>query len=158
MAHIIVGVDPGKTSAIACLSLDGKLLHHSHMVNAGLSWMLENIRMVGTPSIIATDRRVVGQAIKKINAAFNARIYHPERDIPVSEKRELGRSVRIKDPHERDAYSAAFKAYHMYANKLNQAEHISREKSVDDTDRIKAKIIDRYSISEAISGSKANRP
>lgn len=158
LAHLIVGIDSGKTAAIACLSLDGKLVGIMHMVSGGIPWILESIRVIGTPSIIATDRKIPGDTVRKINAAFNARLYLPPSDISIMEKRELARKTGIKDVHERDAYAAAVRAYHAHANKLNQAEHISRERKVQDIDRIKARIIQRYSISEAILGRKANRP
>lgn len=157
MAHIIVGIDSGKTSAIACLSLDGRLIHSSHASLGGTVWMLDSIRKVGVPSIIATDRKNPGETVRKVNAAFHSRLFVPDRDIPIIEKRELARRSGIRNPHERDAYAAAVKAYNSHANKLNQAERISRGNKVADIDRIKARIINRYSISEAISGKEANR-
>ncbi len=152
-----MGIDSGKTSAVVCLTLDGRLILSTHRSSAGMPWIIESIREVGIPSIIASDKKNGTALAKKLNALFNSRLYLPERDISVEEKREIARRSGIKDPHERDACSAAIKAYNTYANKLNQAEHISRLRMVDDIDRIKAKIIDRQSISEAISGRGANR-
>lgn len=157
MRHIIVGVDPGKTSAIACLTLDGRLAHCEHAAEGGMPWMLERIMAVGTPSIVATDRKVPGDMVRRINAAFRSKLFIPNKDLSTMEKRELAKRAGIRNPHERDAYAAAVKAYRMYANKLNQAEHISRDKDDSYRDMIKAKIIQRYSISEAIEGRKANR-
>lgn len=157
MAHIIVGIDSGKTSAIACLALDGRLVLSAHRSSAGLPWMIDSIRKAGIPSIIASDKKNGTTLASKLNALFNCRLYLPDRDIPVEEKREAARRSGIKDPHERDAYSAAIKAYNSYANKLNQAERVSRLAMVEDIDKIKAKIIDRKSISEAIEGKAANR-
>lgn len=157
MKHIIVGVDPGKTSAIACLSLEGSLILSAHQVSAGMPWILDRIMEAGTPSIIATDRKVLGDTVRKINAAFRSKLFMPIKDISTMEKRELARRAGIKNPHERDAYAAAVKAYRAYANKLNQAEHISRDSGEPDSDMVKAKIIQKYSISEAIAGRKANR-
>ncbi len=157
MSHIIVGIDSGKTSAIACLSLDGRLMYMDHKTFAGIDWIVENIRKIGTPSVIATDKRNPNHVIRKVNAAFNSRLFCPSSDISLEDKRMLARSIGIKDRHERDAYSAAIKAYHIYANKLKQAEHILRERRIDDFDSIKAKIIDRYSMNEAMTGKEANR-
>ena len=157
MEHIIVGVDAGKTTAIACLSLDGRLLYAGHRTFAGMDWIIKSIAAVGTPSIIASDRRNPNHVLRKINAAFSARIYRPDRDIPVVEKRELARHTSIKDQHERDAYAAALKAYNSYSNKLKQAGHIAKGMGKEDIDVVRAKVIDRYSISEAISGKEANR-
>lgn len=157
MAHIIVGIDPGKTSAIACLTFDGKLIMASHRANAGLEWMVSKIREIGVPSVIAIDKKNPSAMAKKLNSIFNSRLVMPEKDISMKEKRRMSKDAGISNPHERDAYSAALKAYHAMANKLNQAEHISRVMNVNDTDSIKAKVFNKYSISEAIHGKKANR-
>ncbi len=157
MAHIIVGIDPGKTSAIACLALDGRLILAVHKSGAGLEWMVSQIREIGTPSVIATDKKRPSSIARKLNSIFNSRLVFPQNDISIEEKRRMSKGTGIKNPHERDAYSAALKAYNAMANKLNQAEHISREMKVYDTDSIKAKVFNKYSISEAIHGKKANR-
>lgn len=157
--HLIVGIDPGKTSAIACLDLNGRLVHSAHRANAGLAWIVSSIRMVGTPSIIATDKRRGTETVKKVNAYFNSRIYSPPEDIGKEQKLDASRRSSLKDRHERDAYAAAESAYRAFRNKLLQAEHIARQSSVAaaDLDRIKAKVLDRYSIDEAIHDKKANR-
>ena len=157
LAHIIVGIDPGKTSGIACLALDGKLIMASHKTGAGVEWMVSQIREIGTPSVIATDKKHPSSVARKLNSIFNSRLMTPQKDISMEEKRRMSKGTSISNPHERDAYSAALKAYNAMANKLNQAEHISRAMNVDDTDSIKAKVFNKYSISEAIQGKKANR-
>jgi predicted RNase H-like nuclease (RuvC/YqgF family) len=155
--HLIVGIDPGKTAAIACVDLDGRIVYLSHKAEVGVDWLTSSIAAVGIPSIIAADKQKGTYAIRKISAYFNARVFYPDRDIGVEEKREIARAARIKDSHERDACAAALKAYGHFRNKLDQAAHIARERGAMDIDRIKAKVLDRYSIDEAISDRKANR-
>lgn len=48
-------------------------------------------------------------------------------------------------------------AYHTFSNKLKQAERIAAENDMADIDEVKAKVLRKYSISEAISGKVANR-
>jgi len=155
--YIIVGIDPGKTSAIAAIDLNGKLLHSAHKTFAGVDWLTKEIRSVGIPVIIAGDNLEVSQVVRKINATFSARLFCPSRELPIGEKREIAKISCIKNPHERDAYAAAVKAYRNYTNKFKQAEHIANGMGHEDIDRIKAKVVDRYSISEAIENRKANR-
>jgi hypothetical protein len=155
--HIIVGIDPGKTSAIAAVSLDGRLLYSSHRRFAGIEWLVSEIQAVGVPVIIAGDRPSVSLIVRKVNAIFNSRLFCPSRELSAEEKRGIAKITYIKNPHERDAYAAAIKAYRAYANKFNQAEHIANEMRVEDVDRIKARIVDKQSISEAIANRKANR-
>ncbi|MCL4371782.1 DUF460 domain-containing protein, partial [Candidatus Marsarchaeota archaeon] len=118
MAHIIVGVDTGKTVAIACLSLEGKMLLTAHMKNGGIQWLINEIRETGTPSVIASDKKDRGDTIRRVNSAFNAILFMPKSDISMAEKKSAARTATIKDQHERDAYVAAVKAYNYYANKL----------------------------------------
>ncbi len=142
--------------AYACLDLDGKLVSVNHMASSGPEWLIDEIESIGTPSIIACDKEP-NHAARKIAAAFNARIFHPKRELGITEKMELARPFIITNPHERDACSAAVKAYRAYANKLKQAEHIAKGRGISETDKVKAKVIGRYSIEEAIAGKKANR-
>ncbi len=154
--YLIVGVDPGKTTGIACLDLNGRLVLTEHMRSAGQEWITSTINRAGTPVIIASDRRSASATVRKINAAFNSRLFCPERELKIQEKRGAAKSAMIKDPHERDAYVAAISAYRAYANKFKQIEHIALE-SNGDAEAIKAKVVGKYSISEAMENRKANR-
>lgn len=155
--HLIVGIDPGKTCGLACLDMNGRLVFSTHKTFASTDWIVSEISRIGIPSIIAGDKPNGSDAIRKINAAFNARLFTPCRELTIDEKRELGKAFRIKDPHERDALAAALKAYNSYSNKFNQIERIASNGSIDDIDALKAKIVSKYSINEAISNKKANR-
>jgi hypothetical protein len=155
--HTLVGIDTGKTCGIACIDFNGRLVAHTHNRFAGVEWIVSEIRKVGTPVVIAADKPVPSELIKKINAAFNARLYVPESEFSAKEKRSASKGSEIRDIHERDAYFAVMKAYHTFANKLKQAERIAAESGTLDVNEIKAKVLKRYSISEAITGKEANR-
>ncbi len=118
--YIIVGVDTGKTSAIACVDLSGRLVFTSARRFGGIEWFVETIRNRGSPVIMASDKHKANGSIIKLASIFDAVLYVPREDISVGKKKEvagnLGRSV-----HERDAVSAAMSAYNKYANKVNQA-------------------------------------
>ena len=160
MVHIIVGIDPGKTVGVACLDLNGRLLATFHETSAGPDWIIASVRGVGIPVLIAGDKPFENHVVRKVNAAFNARQFYPERELRVDQKREMARHQEIRNPHERDAYAAALKAYNAYSNKLKQADAMAAGKEIADpsrTDEIKAKIIRRYSISEAMHNIEANR-
>ncbi|MEM0149467.1 MAG: DUF460 domain-containing protein [Candidatus Micrarchaeaceae archaeon] len=154
---MIVGIDPGKTIAIACLSLDGHMLGCTHKKFADEGWVVSTIEKLGTPSIIATDKKRVGEEVRKINAIFNSRLFTPDKDLTVEEKRLLAKNARPYNQHELDAYAAAMKAYNYYSSKLKQAEHKTRAAGAGSTDAIKAKVIAKYSISEALENRKSNR-
>ncbi|MCL5101985.1 MAG: DUF460 domain-containing protein [Candidatus Marsarchaeota archaeon] len=155
--HIIAGVDTGKTVAVSCLDLNGSLIYSNHMKSGGEAWIIKSLRETGIPSIIASDKRTRGEMIRKIGSAFNAVLFMPKENIMLVEKRQFAHMKSIKDPHERDAYVAAIKAYNYYANKLKQAKHKAKGKDLADIDEILSKVIMKYSISEAMANKKPNR-
>jgi predicted RNase H-like nuclease (RuvC/YqgF family) len=155
MIHIIVGVDPGKTTGVACLDLNGKLLLATHQLFAGDEWIIHTVSKVGIPVIVASDKPTRSIIIDKVNAAFNAHAFYPSKVIRVYEKRAMGEATKISNIHERDAYSAAQKAYNMYENKFRQIDREIRDSA--EADKVKAKVVMRYSINEVLSNKVANR-
>ncbi len=157
--HLIVGIDTGKTAAVVCLDLNGSVVHASHAAGEGINWIVSTIRSAGVPDVIATDKPDTGsEIIRKVNAAFNSTLYYPRKNILLREKKIIAKARSIKNPHERDAYVAALKAYNAYSNKLHQVERLGRQRNVDDIDALKSKVIHRYSIDEAVTNRKAHRP
>ncbi len=155
--HVIAGVDPGATIGVSCISLDGKVVLSAHGSGKGAMWVVEVIRKAGTPSLIASDKHKKGSLVKKVGAIFNARVFYPYKDISLEEKKAFARASSIKNPHERDALAAAIYAFNEYKNKLMQAERIALEKNYENIDEIKAKVLNRYSIDEALHNKRANR-
>ncbi|MEM0150153.1 MAG: DUF460 domain-containing protein [Candidatus Micrarchaeaceae archaeon] len=152
-AYIIVGIDPGKTIGLACVGLNGRLLCSSHMASAGEDWIIWSINEVGTPVIIASDKPARSALLGKVNAAFSSRLFYPQRLLKASEKRDIARGSGIKNVHERDAYVAALKAYNAYKSKFMRIDSSIGERS----EEIKAKVIKKYSVSEALAGKKSGR-
>jgi hypothetical protein len=155
--YIIAGVDPGKTCGIACLDLNGNLVFNDHMMHGGFDWLVSTIGRIGTPVIVAGDKPGASEMVKRINSAFNSRLFCPEREFRITEKRNAVKKLKIKDPHERDAYAAAIAAYHAYENKFKQIERKAHQNNFPDIDNIKAKVVGRHSINEAVENKKANR-
>lgn len=157
MKHIIVGIDPGKTAAIACIDLEGRALHIESARFAGFNWFVDKIKEVGIPVLIASDKKNSTAAIDKIGAAFGARIFSPEQDISVTNKEMITSKFSFSNIHERDALSAALTAYKAYSRKFNQAERLAREKSFDDIDKLKSMIVKKYSMHETMENKKAGK-
>ncbi len=82
--------------------------------------VVEIIRKVGVPSLVASDVNPPPSFVQKVAARFNVRLFCPERSLTQEEKKKMGRF--IDDVHIRDAYGAAMKAYHAYENRLRQIE------------------------------------
>lgn len=157
MNHIIVGIDTGKTSAIACLDLDGRIVRLAVKPFAEFKWYIDSIREAGSPAIIASDKKKNNDTVTKLAAIFDAALYTPKEDISVMRKKELARTLHVANIHERDALSAAIFAYNSYSSKLKQAERMARGSSKDEVDRIKAMVVKKHSVREAMEGKTAGR-
>lgn len=157
MNHIIVGIDTGKTAAIACLDLNGRVVSLSAKASADLKWFVDGIRNAGLPVVIASDKKRSNVTVAKLAAIFDAALYTPREDISVLKKKEIAKEWSIANMHERDALSAAISAYNKYSGKLNQVERMARENGEEEIDRIKALVIKKYSVKEAMDDKESGR-
>ena len=145
--YIIVGIDPGTTSAIAILDLGGNVLRLSSSRNSSLSDMIRSISNEGTPVIVATDVYPVPSTVEKVKRDFNA-IIHSSDDTPTDYKMDITRGYDCSNVHERDALFAALDAYKKFKNKF---EKIEKETPIwIDSDDIKAAVLKGSSLKSAI--------
>ena len=108
--YIIVGIDPGTTTAIAALSLSGELVDLISSRAMSSSEVIEWIAARGRPLVVATDVYPTPGSVEKVKRAFNAVLFSPGADIPAEEKIALGRHFGYKNDHQRDALAAASSA------------------------------------------------
>jgi predicted RNase H-like nuclease (RuvC/YqgF family) len=120
---VIVGYDPGISSAVAVLSVEGALLRVLSAKNLDRTEVISACLEVGKPVIVSTDVNIPPDSVRKLSAAFGAKLYFPQSDLTIDEKRELARKFdqesRVKNSHERDAIAAAAKAYLHYSQLLD---------------------------------------
>ena len=109
--HVVVGVDPGTTTAVAIVGLDGEVLDvYSSRTNdqAGvIEWIIER----GRPVVVAADVTPMPETVEKFRRSFDAAGWEPERDLPVDEKKHRTRNEGYDNDHERDAMAAALYAF-----------------------------------------------
>lgn len=118
--YLIVGLDAGIKTGYVILNLEGEIITSGVEKEASHERIVKIISDIGTPSIIATDVAKPPSFIRKVAARFNAKVFHPQKSITVEEKKQMGKG--IVDPHIRDSYSAAVKAYRHYANRFRQVD------------------------------------
>ncbi len=118
--YIIVGIDPGTTTAIAVLTLEGELrmLHSSRTIS--IPEVIEMVAEQGRPLIIASDVFPTPNAVEKIRRAFNAVLGSPGDIITTEDKLEFAKPFEYSNPHERDAIAAAVSVYRRNRNKFEQ--------------------------------------
>jgi len=87
--YLIVGLDPGTTTGIAALDLDGNLVLLSSSRQMTMSDIVEELYRAGKPLIIASDVQQMPYSVEKIRRAFNAIPYTPKQSLSVEAKYDL---------------------------------------------------------------------
>ena len=141
---LIVGIDPGTTTAIAMLNFSADYCHVFSRKNMNLSELCDYIAEKGEPVIIATDVAKPPMLVKKAAAAFNALLFTPKKNIPQYEKRKMVKSVKLRNKHEKDALVAALKARKRFLNFFSKIDSVLEKKNLSYLDEdVKSLLIKR---------------
>ncbi|AKU08992.1 DUF460 domain-containing protein [Haloferax gibbonsii] len=137
--RVIVGIDPGTTTAVAVVGLDGRVLdvHSTRTADtaAVIEWLIER----GRPSLVAADVQPMPETVEKFRRSFDAAGWAPASDIPVDEKLHRTRDIDYDNDHERDALAAALFAFDAHED---QFERISRKVPADvDREEVIARVL-----------------
>lgn len=117
---VIVGVDPGTTTAVAIIDLDGALLDVTSTRTADMATMIEWMIERGRPVMVAADVTPMPNAVEKVRRSFDAAAWTPETDLPVDEKQHRTRDFSYDNDHERDALAAALFAFDRHADQIDR--------------------------------------
>jgi predicted RNase H-like nuclease (RuvC/YqgF family) len=118
---VLVGVDPGTTTAVALVGLDGRVLDVTSTRTADTAEVIEWIIERGRPALVAADVTPMPATVEKIAASFDAPTWAPDSDLPVDEKQHRTREEGYDDDHQRDAMAAALYAYDHYRETIDRA-------------------------------------
>ncbi len=148
--YIIVGIDPGTTTAVAVLTLEGELrmIHSSRTTS--IPDVIEMIAEQGRPLIIASDVFPTPNAVEKIRRAFNAVLGSPDDVLAVEDKIEFATPYGYSNNHERDAIAAAVSVYRKNKNKFEQIK--KKIPAGVEADDVMALVVRGKSVDAAISG------
>ena len=119
--RVLVGVDPGTTTAVALVGLDGHVLDVMSTRTADTAEVIEWIIERGRPALVAADVTPMPTTVEKIAASFEAPGWVPDSDLPVDEKQHRTREEGYDDDHQRDAMAAALYAYDHYRETIERA-------------------------------------
>lgn len=126
--RVFVGVDPGTTTAVALVALDGRVLDVMSTRTADAAEVTEWIIERGRPVVVAADVTPMPNTVEKIRASFDAAGWTPDSDLPVDEKQHRTREEGYEDDHQRDALAAALFARDDHADQIRRAtEETPRE-------------------------------
>jgi len=118
--HVVVGVDPGTTTAVAIVGLDGEVLDVLSTRTADSAAITEWIVERGRPVIVAADVTPMPETVEKLRRSFDAAGWTPDRDLPVDVKQHRTREEGYDNDHERDAMAAAFGAYDAHSDQFDR--------------------------------------
>ncbi|GAA0725675.1 putative RNase H-like nuclease (RuvC/YqgF family) [Halorubrum trapanicum] len=118
--RVIVGIDPGTTTAAAVVGLDGTV-HALYSSRTGdtaevTEWIVEQ----GQPIIVAADVEPMPETVEKFRRSFDAAGWQPTTDLPVDEKLHRTREASYANDHERDALAAALYAFDDHADQFER--------------------------------------
>ncbi|MFB6174571.1 MAG: DUF460 domain-containing protein [Candidatus Nanohalobium sp.] len=116
---LIVGIDPGSTSAVAAVDLDGEIELLESGKNFPSSEIIERIVKVGRPVVIASDKGKTPSTVQDIGSSLGAEIFEPDEDLDSQRKKELGKGA---NDHEKDAVASAVYAYNSLQREIRKIE------------------------------------
>jgi len=118
--HVLVGVDPGTTTAVAIVGFDGSVLDvystRTDDTAAVTEWIVER----GRPVVVAADVTPMPNTVEKLRRSFDAAGWVPDSDLPVDEKQHRTRDFAYENDHERDALAAALSAYDDHEDQIDR--------------------------------------
>jgi len=158
LKSIIIGIDPGTTTGIAILDLNGNILALRSGKEISRRDIIRYISEFGSAVMMATDVSPLPKFVEKVATAFKSIIFSPQKSLKVVDKKELvidflqKHNMKINDAHIRDALACALKAYFSFQNTFEKIQKKIQELNVDvSEDKVKALVMRGYSIYDAIS-------
>ncbi|MDJ1432654.1 DUF460 domain-containing protein [Halostagnicola sp. A-GB9-2] len=108
--YVVVGIDPGTTTAVAIASLEGEILDVWSSRTSDTADVIEWIVERGRPVIVAADVTPIPETVEKFRRSFDAAGWTPNSDPPIDEKQHRTREHSYDNDHQRDAMAAALYA------------------------------------------------
>ena len=157
--YLIVGIDPGVTTGVAALTLNGELKALFSAKELGRGQVARILLEMGTPVIVATDASPPPEYVKKLAAMLDAALVAPQKPLTVEEKRRLVseyvsssvQQLKVRDAHQRDALAAALNAYSQLQPKLAETrERVRRLGLSIPLEEVEALVAKGFAIWDAI--------
>ncbi|PIN69483.1 hypothetical protein COV93_05375 [Candidatus Woesearchaeota archaeon CG11_big_fil_rev_8_21_14_0_20_43_8] len=114
---LIVGVDPGTTSAYAALDTDGNLVAFDSGKTFDLSILINELILAGKTLVVGCDKKTTPSFVYRYATKVGASLVTPKADLLVAEKKKAvdqfceKHGVKMHNTHESDALASALFAY-----------------------------------------------
>ncbi len=125
---LIVGIDPGNTSAVAAFNLDGELEFLESKKEFGTDEMIKLLVETGKPVVVASDREKIPSKVDKVARSLGARKFEPLKDLSTERKEKIGKG---ENSHEVDAYASGLYAYNSLQTQIRKIKRYAYENEED---------------------------
>ncbi|MAG15671.1 hypothetical protein CMO88_01275 [Candidatus Woesearchaeota archaeon] len=158
--QLIIGIDPGTTTAYAILSIDGQLITLKSSKQLKLDSIVRETHQEGIPLIVGTDRRKCPEMVSKFAAKTGATKAIPDYDLSGIEKNAVTKGFDAKNAHQKDALAAAFIAYKQYEALLKRIDKaLIKEGKQELSEEVKSIVITKkISIKKAVNMIEESLP
>ena len=136
---LIVGIDPGTTTAYAVLDLSGNAVSIKSARNLGINALLAEVMQLGKIVVIGTDKAKIPSLVEDFSAKTGARIIYPKDDLKVEEKKGMVKEFKTENEHQDDALASSLFAFKQIKGILERIDSYARE---NNKEGIKDNIID----------------
>lgn len=123
---LIIGYDPGTTSAIAAINIEGEKIHLESSKKLNKQKITRTIIRFGKPVLLATDKAKTPSKAQKIANSLGIAIYTPEKDLDQEKKKKLGQG---DNSHEVDAIASAQEALNRNKDQIKKVKNLSQQKN-----------------------------
>jgi len=152
---IIVGIDPGTTAAYAVLDVDGQLIDASSSKNYNINTLLSRITSIGRVIAVGCDKKKVPDVVQRFAVKTGARLFSPEEDMLVQEKKEMVKkfSNKISNTHQLDAVASALFAFHKVYSAIKKVKYFAErnDKKKIENALLEKVVKDEKSIADALA-------
>ena len=136
---LVVGIDPGTTTAYAVLDLSGNVVSVKSAKNLGINALLAEVMQLGKIVVIGTDKAKIPSLVEDFSAKTGARIIYPKDDLKVEEKKGMVKEFKTENEHQDDALASSLFAFKQIKGILERIDSYARE---NNKEGIKDNIID----------------
>ncbi|MBD3203228.1 DUF460 domain-containing protein [Candidatus Woesearchaeota archaeon] len=156
MKPLIVGIDPGTTSAYAVLDFNFNLVAVDSKRNFPLSEIITSVFHLGDPILVAADKKEIPSLVEDFSRKLGAKTFTPSYDMKKGEKKRMVKvnnfSKYVNNAHETDALAAAIYAFKDYRQLIKKIKYtLRKEKKQQLKDKvISIVILEEISIKKAI--------
>lgn len=131
--RLIIGIDPGVTTAVVMLDLDGKIIDAKSQKFFSFNEIVSCISAIGEPIIVSSDVSPPPRLVQRVASAFGARLHYPPEIMTAAKKASMSKHLLYKlNDHERDAYVAATIAFEKFRKDFEKIDSLMQGSEATD--------------------------